>query len=153
MLQNYRMNLLVHTAHDVYCHNDGCSDYQCISFISKFYEVLVDSVKVSSSDFLRSKIKKDKFKIVPGWNRNVRDKYNLFRDKFFIWLQQGKPRDNIVFDDMKIARSDFKRALDYTLSNRNNEVLLSIQEKFKEGDMNQFWSEVRKKKGEIIGLI
>ena len=45
------------------------------SFISKFYDILVDSFKVSSSYFSKSKIKKDKFKIVPGWNRNVKDKY------------------------------------------------------------------------------
>ena len=105
---------------NLFCQRYGCSDEQCLDFISKFYDVLVDSVKVSSSNFSKSKIKKDKFKIVPGWNRNVKDKYKVFREKFVTWLQQGKPRNNYLFDNMKIARSDFKRSLDYTLSNRNN---------------------------------
>ena len=132
---------------DVICLNEGCSKDGCLDFITNFYDVVVKSVEVSSSDFLKSKLKKDKFDIVPGWNRNVKDKYKDFRQKYAIWLDHGKPRDSSLFDNLKVARSEFKRALDHTLRNRNNEILLSIQEKFTNKDMKKFWKEVRKKKG------
>ena len=134
-------------SNNLYCETVNCKNELCRHYIDKIYDLLIDSIKDASIDFVKTKVRKDKFNVIPGWNRNVKCEYKKFREKYLNWLLSGKPRDGNLFDEMKIARSQFKRALDFTIKNRNNEVLISIQNNFINKDMNKFWSEVRSRKG------
>ena len=64
------------------------------------------------------------------------------RNRFLEWKRCGKPKHGLLFLDMKIARSSFKRALDDCKRNeksiRNEKLLQNMSNK----DYSQFWKEV-----------
>ena len=129
------------------CFDVGCSDDVCKCKIDDMYNNLVNSFSSSLHSFFKLKVSNNKHKIIPGWNINVKQLYSVSRSKYLLWLYNGKPRNGILFDDMKSSRSEFKKALKDCKLNENHEILLSIEEKFKLKSMKNFWKEVKKRKG------
>ena len=127
----------------------GCANNNCLDRISELYKSIVSSVEIASVEYRRKKVKKNKFRVIPGWNRNIKAFYENARFHYFNWLNNGKPRDHYSFDTMKISRSEFKQKLKYCKDNVNEQMLLSIHEKFKDNDVKDFWKEVRKRKGNV----
>ena len=129
------------------CNTVGCNDIKCLSEISDLYDRLVRSVDIASLKFSKKIISRDKFKIIPGWNRDVKSFYIEARDKFKFWISCGRPRDGIHFDEMKSSRSEFKKKLNICKNNETEERLLSLEQKFEGKDMKFFWREVNNKRG------
>ena len=127
------------------CQSLGCNDIECIKMIDLMYDTIVDSVNQVSNQFIKNKINPDKYKVIPGWNRAVKQLYEQSRNHYLQWLSYDKPREGIHFENMKNSRSLFKKALKECKENEANEVSLSIQHKFQNKDMNAFWKEVKKK--------
>ena len=90
----------------------------------------------------KNKLKKN----VPGWNDYVKDLYHKARDKFLIWKNKGKPKNNKIHDDMKTSRKSFKNAFNHCKANENkirDEKLVTC---YKNKNSKDFWKEVRKRK-------
>ena len=90
----------------------------------------------------KNKLKKN----VPGWNDYVKDLYHKARDKFLIWKNKGKQKNNKIHDDMKTSRKSFKSAFNHCKANENkirDEKLVTC---YKNKNSKDFWKEVRKKK-------
>ena len=135
------------TSQCVTCSDFSCSRKECIDSIDKFYSRLVNSVTIATNYMVKVYHKVSKYKIIPGWNRNVKGKYNAFRDAYKDWLSSGKIINHHTYFKMVELRTVFKTALKTCKNNRNNEELLSIQEKFQNRNMKKFWSEVSKRRG------
>ena len=71
----------------------------------------MESIKVSVNDFKKSKIRKNKFKVIPGWNRRVKQFHNICRSNFKTWVSVGKPRQGQIYDEMVNSRKIFKDEL------------------------------------------
>ena len=66
-----------------------------------------------------------------------------------IWLAKPKhkPRNHTSFDNMKLSRSHFKQELKACKKDVDREILLSIEDRFKDSNKKQFWQEVNKRRG------
>ena len=87
----------------------------------------------------------NKFKVIPGWNRNVKHLYSNYREKYLNWIANGKMRDGPLFEVMREARKLFKSALNDCKLNESRESSLSIQEKYENKNMKSFWFDVHQK--------
>ena len=116
----------------------GCRDVQHVQMLDNFYSKLVASVEVSSSKYCKEIKRKCKFKVIPGWNRNVKDKYKLAREDFISWLRMGRSRDGPVYTKMQESRRIFKQALNECKQNEQQERSLSVQVRFMNKKMKEF---------------
>ena len=57
---------------------------------------------------------------IPGRNDSVKDLREAARDAYLLWKHSGKPRQGVVYDIMKQARSKFKYALRVCKSKTNS---------------------------------
>ena len=130
----------------------GCSNSACHTEVENLYDIIVNSVTESSFQFRKKRIKKDKFKVIPGWNRRIKDLHTLARKHYLELVRLGKPRDHLSFDYMKIHRAQFKQELKACKVDANRESLLSIEEKFKDRNKKQFWQEVNKRRGGTMNI-
>ena len=110
------------------------------------YNSFVKSVYNSSTHLSKKYVSKNKFKVIPGWNRRVKDIYIESRWHYKSWLNVGKPRYGPVFDQMKNSKSVFKASLRQCKNDRSKEILQSIEEKLKFKNYKEFWCEVKSKK-------
>ena len=96
--------------------------------------------------FRKKKNTKGKYKVIPGWNRNVKEIHKVARDHFLKWIDLGRERNTLEYDEMRESRRVFKEALNECKMNEFREKSITIQEKFENKDMNAFWKDVKQKK-------
>ena len=127
------------------CRTKGCSDPNHKLLLRNSYEGLIGGFHVAAQDFRF--ISGRQFNIIPGWNEHCRELYQVARQKFLGWKLGGKLRIGESFENMKNARRNFKRALDYCKSNelkiRNDRLLSSLRG----GKSSEFWKTVGKENG------
>ena len=46
-----------------------------------------------------------KFRVIPGWNDEVKQFYAVARDTFLSWKRKGRPLSGVLCDRMKTSRS------------------------------------------------
>ena len=124
----------------------GCRDVDHISEIENMYVVLVNAVSMASQIFRKRYIRKHKYKVIPGWNRRVKQLHSIAREHYLKWLNTGRIRNTVEFQMMSDSRKVFKKALNDCKQNEFEETCVSIEEKFKNKQMTQFWQDVRKRK-------
>ena len=107
------------------------------------YSTLINSNSRGKKKNSKTVIKKNKFKVIPGWNRRVKYYHNHARSKYLVWLSMGKIRNGIENDEMGGSRTAFKNALNACNVNENVERSLSIKEKFENKSMSSFWKDVQ----------
>ena len=129
------------------CLDDSCNSNECKKQINEMYRKIVDSVCKSSQNYIKRNIKKNKYKVIPGWNRHVKDIYKDSKEHYKRWILNGRLRYGLYFEIMKQTKSRFKEALNKCKSNEQNEIFKSIDEKLRNKNYNDFWKEVRNKKG------
>lgn len=59
--------------------------------IDKFYSDIVSSLVLATDKCIPCSTSCD-FKIIPGWNDLVKDKYDISRNAFLLWNLNGKQR-------------------------------------------------------------
>ena len=110
------------------------------------YSILTSSIDISSKKFEKCRIKKDKFKVIPGWNRRVKSLHRSAREHYLAWLSNGKDRSGILYDRMNESRKKFKMELKKCKHDESDEISQNIQQKFENKSMKKFWSAVKSKK-------
>ena len=133
----------------------GCSNKDYLDRISDLYNSIIISIEIAVAEYRRRRVKNNKSKLIPGWNKNIKSLYDNARLNYLDWLNNGRPRNHVSFDNMKISRSEFKRMLKYCKDSVNEQMLLSINEKCKNNDVKDFWMEVCKRRGnaKTVGVI
>ena len=127
------------------CLKVGCRDRSHLRQLSHFYLKLCNAVSQARTLFIRRIRKRSKYKVIPGWNRNVKNLYSGYRKNYLKWLANGKLRTGMDFESMKETRKIFKNALNECKLNEVEESSLSIQEKYTNKDMKSFWMGVQQK--------
>ena len=127
------------------CSVIGCCKHTHHQQLSHFYEKLCQSVVQGREYFVKRLYKVNKFKVIPGWNRNVKHLYYSYREVYLKWISNGKIKDGIDYERMKETRKLFKHALNDCKINECRESSISIQEKYINKNMRSFWYDVQKK--------
>ena len=65
------------------CEITGCRSVNHLKVIDTLLYHLITSVTTAIERFKKAKINENKYKIIPGWNRHVKDKYKRSREAFF----------------------------------------------------------------------
>ena len=131
------------------CVKAGCRRKEHLEQLRHFYLTLCDSIILGRSKFVKRMTKRNKYKVIPGWNRNVKHLYVNARERYFDWLKNGRLRDCLEFERMKESRKMFKEALNNCKLNEVRESSISIQEKYLDKDMKSFWKGVQQKNNKI----
>ena len=131
------------------CTKLGCRDINHCKQLKDFYCDLSKSVMNGASYFVKEVKKKNKFKVIPGWNRKVKQLHANARNIYLTWINKGRNKVCIEFELMKETRRLFKAALNDCKINEIREISLSIQEKFANKDMTSFWKEVQKRNNKV----
>ena len=129
------------------CTRDFCNSERCQSELKNIYNLIHTSVSQGSYDYSRNFIKKNKFKVIPGWNRNVKAAHTDARNSYIMWLSSGKFREGPLYENMKEFRSEFKALLNLCRKNESEEILRSIESKLISKNCKEFWKEVKNRKG------
>ena len=125
------------------CTKLGCCNKLHLKQLDDMYSTLINSHSRGKKKFSKTVIKRNKFKVIPGWNCRVKYYHNHARSKYLVWLNMGKIRNGIEFDEMRDSRTAFKNALNACKVNENVERSLSIKEKFENKSMSSFWKDVQ----------
>ena len=147
---NRKINFELRTFYDntvFHCTRMGCRDKNHLKEIDGVYYSIVVVIRESAERFKRKTIRKDKFKIIPGWNRNVKSLYSIARNHYLEWIATGRMLNTPLHENMKSSRKRFKAALRNCKLNENKEIGKSITEKFHLKNMKEFWNDVKKQKG------
>ena len=128
------------------CLTVGCRDQEHLKTIDHIYNLITSSVQKCSKNYVRGSIKKNKYKVIPGWNRCVKVLHQTAREKFLAWVKHGKGRGTVQHEEMLESRKEFKKALKDCKANEQEERNQSIMETFMLRNKTQFWSEVKKSK-------
>ena len=128
------------------CHKIGCMDVDHIAQIERMYKKMVDSVRSGSYDYVQERRKKDKFKIIPGWNRRVKAFHAAARKDYLKWVEYGRDRESPQHEIMVNSKKIFKKALNNCKIDEFQEICNSIEDKFRKKNYVSFWKEIRLKK-------
>ena len=93
--------------------------------------------------------KKNNFKVIPGWNRTVKQLYAQSRRDYLTWQNKGKIRDSEEYNRMAESRRQFKKALSTCRQNVENERSNAVQEKFKNKNKLSFWKEMKQQHNKV----
>ena len=131
------------------CTKIGCHDRIHFKQLDDFYSELGKSVMNGASCFKKEVKKMNKYKVIPGWNRKVKQLHANARSAYLSWLNKGRNRMGNEFENMKATRNLFKTALNDCKVNEFREKSISIQENLQ----IKIWHRFRKRfKTEIIRL-
>ena len=100
-----------------------CKDTNCESHyldIEHFYDSIVSSIQIATSKCIPCSINGSKFKVIPGWNDYVKESYAISRDALKWWISNNRPRDGLIYHNMRTSRAQFKYAL--RIAKRNEET-------------------------------
>ena len=100
-------------------------------------------------EFGKVNVKKCNYTVIPGWNKNVKELYIKSREDYIKWLQKGKQKDSTEYHSMVQSRKVFKAALKKCKENEKNEMSQSVQEKFADKNMMQFWKEIKSQSNRV----
>ena len=128
------------------CHTVGCMNKSHINQIKLMYEKIISSIYVGSRTYVKERKKKDKFKVIPGWNRRVKSLYAVARENYLRWVEEGRGRNSLKYAMMIHSKKMFKDALNDCKKNENQEICNSIEEKYKSKHFVSFWKDVKRKK-------
>ncbi len=130
--------------------NDGliCRDSNCNSEMHKrdlsiAYDFLVATLK-ECADIYTIKTKERNFKSIPGWSQNCKQCYLNAKKFYFVWDSNGRIRSGSDYEQMKISKLIFKKALSDCKRNEitlRNEKLASA---FAKKNKKEFWKDVKK---------
>ena len=86
-----------------------CKDTSCKSHylaIEHFYDNIFSSIQIATSKCIPSSINGSKFKVIPGWNDYVKERYAISSDALKWWISNNRPRDGFIYHNMRTSRAD-----------------------------------------------
>ena len=121
------------------CNNTACEDKSHRLELEVFYNNIVEALKLSS-DHLTSSNKQNFNK--PGWSDYVADLYEYSRETYRLWLDNGKPRQDIIHKEYTQSRQRFKYALRFIKKHEDELRKESIAKKYCDNNPRAMWKEI-----------
>ena len=132
------------------CNEGYCSLVGHRELISASLQLLKHFVRVAAELALPCVRKDHSCKVVPGWNDYCKDLYREGRRCFMAWCNMGRPRTGMIFDSMKLSRSNFKSALNFCKKNELNIRRKKLIDSFRDKNKSNFWKNVRNLSKKVV---
>ena len=129
------------------CDDSSCTDPSHLNCLDEAYAFCISSM-LRASEILPHYNVSTKNKQVVGWNDHCRDLYGIARDKYFAWNDQKRPRNCGLFYEMKEARRNFRKALDYCKRKEYEIRRTKLLNSFADRKKVEFWKEVKRSGGQ-----
>ena len=128
----------------LHCHANSCCVHTDV--INAYYDDIINCVRDASRSTVSKRIHDKNKHIIPGWTEFVQERHTLLGDVYSLWALVGKPRHGYIYNQLCIAKSQFKYALRFCLKNEKNLRAKALADKFANNPRNiaLFWKEVRK---------
>ena len=128
------------------CHDEKCNNDEHRPQLDLMYDLILESISEASYCLPHLNQSRKKIEIV-GWNDYCKILYDEARRDFMLWLNDGRIRQGVIFENMKRSRKLFKNALNYCKQNEMKIRKENLLKKFLNGNKNCFWKDVSKLKG------
>ena len=132
------------------CSEPSCEVADHRNHIDLCYDYLINCIVVASDCFPHREVHK-RNRNRAGWNDYCKALYKISRDKFLKWNESGRPRYGDIFNDMKLARQDFRRSMNFCRRNelriRRNKIVESFHDK------KSFWKGIKSVNGKKSKLV
>ena len=98
----------------------SCNDLMCIDHtqaITVFHDSIAEALAKACDDSIASKTSGSNSKVVVGWNDHVE---HYFRTSLFwhkLWLENGRPKDGLLFDIRCTTRAHYHKARKFAIKN------------------------------------
>ena len=112
-----------------------CDDTSHIGAIEKYYNDLLNCVKVSEQRLPRTKPSVQKF----YWDRELSELKNDSITTHDFWEMNGKPRSGPIFEAKKHAHYKYKLYLRRSKCNKDQKRVDDLNNDLAGGDQNKFW--------------
>ena len=121
-----------------------CRDVNCKSDLHKsmletFLCNIIKCLNLSSSHL---SCNNNTFFNKPGWTEYVSEIYNYSREIRQLWMENGKPRQGFIFNELNRSKTRFKYALRFIKKNETNLRKESLANKMTNLSSNEFWKEI-----------
>lgn len=130
----------------VFCKDPNCKSDQHRNLIDKLYSDIInsltDAVKLSIPVFKNNNGNVNNQ--VPGWNDYVEEHHVIARDGFHLWDLIGRPRQGVIYENMKQTRARFKYALRYCKKQEECILADKLANDLSDKDLVGFWKSVKK---------
>ena len=123
------------------CRGEVCHDTVHTSMLETKWRSFVTSVLTTARRVFGTKTGRNQ--VIPGWNDEVKEYYQVSRQAFLDWRVNGSLRNGAVADNMRLCRARFKLALRRCKAREKEARALAIARKFKEKNMREFWREIK----------
>ena len=128
-----------------------CNDMNCKynhnSQIDDYYNRLIQAFKFATRDYEQKA--RRKFRQIPGWNDLCKQKYRDARKALITWVQHGKNREGVFYEEMKRTRKLFKNALKFCKYNEQQVKDNILAKKVLKNNPSKFWRETRNRLGKL----
>jgi exonuclease III len=122
----------------------GCGDLIHKQALADYYNDIINNVKKATCDVIPlAKSGKCDYS-VPGWDDYVEDKHDAAREAFFIWMDVGKPRSGLIYEQMYRSRAVFKQALRFCQRHKEQIQADACARACFDTDPRKFWQNVSK---------
>ena len=121
-----------------YCTNVNCNDPKHVEYIEIIFNFLKTVLFSSTEDYCFLNIAS--FKVIPGWNKYVKDLYATARKNFLKWKSKGKPLNGFYRDVMRSTRALFKNALKFCKDNEEEIRKERMTDSSKNKKYEEFWN-------------
>lgn len=126
----------------IICNAGCCSDASHFTMIDSSVEWLVQTLlSCSSSAFSQNHRQKFVEKQIPGWNREIKPRYELYRQAMLLW--KTSPQNHDLFTDMNEKRKLFKKELKKCRSEKEKVLSDNLALSYSGNDFKAFWSYVK----------
>ena len=79
----------------------------------------------------------------PGWADHAADKYNVYKECFYMWRTNGKPHCGSLFDRYYQSKLSFKSAIRYIKRNEGRIKADKLASSLFKKDFDSFWKSIK----------
>ena len=127
----------------ILCDDPHCKSQSHKSAICRMYSDIIDALKDASNSLI-SGSRSFNHEYVKGWNQYCKVAHAESREHYLTWHDHGKPRQGILFDNMKKSRAYFKYVFRKCKASNNKKDADSLANKLLSKNETEFWKEIKK---------
>ena len=121
------------------CGDTACGEESHRVQLDIFFNNIVKALQASNKHLVKQN--NHKFN-KPGWSDYVSDLYDFSRETYCTWLDNGKPRQGIIYSIYTQSRRRFKYALRFIKKHENELRKEAIAKKYCDNNPRAMWKEV-----------
>ena len=126
----------------ILCDDPSCKDPGHTAAISRMYNDIINALKLSGDYLVKQASNGPKQKL--GWNEYCKVAHDHAQTTYLMWRDAGRPRDGLLFDEMKKSRAYFKCVLRKCRKDKTKNSADLLANKLLTKNDKEFWKEIKK---------